>query len=147
MSHRIRPLELEDLEQLRPLDAEYAAAHAAPALASPAGLRFFARTGHAFVAERGGAVCGFVLAQALWDGVHPTLWLMRLVAAEADARASLAEALVKSSYDAAVYHLRADLPPTDAPLQEALRVSGWQSQPLVHFVRTLGSGAGVTVGA
>jgi len=146
MSHRIRPLELDDLAQLLPLDADYAAAHAAPGLVNPAALRFFARTGHAFVAEQGDAVRGFALAQALWDGVHPTLWLMRLVGADVDARAALAEALVKSAYDAAVYHLRADLPPTDAPLQTTLRASGWQPQPLAHFVRTLGSRAGATAG-
>jgi len=140
MNLRIRPIELDDLERLEPLDADYGAAHGQPRLISPASLRFFARTGHAFVAELDPeSPRGFVLAQALWDGVRPTLWCMRLVASDAAALAALAEALVKSAYDAAVYHLRAEVPEGDSDLQAHFLASDWQPRPMVRLERVLGS--------
>lgn len=143
MNLRIRPIELEDLESLGPLDVAYAAAQAQAALLSGASLRFFARTGHSFVAEHGvGELVGFVLAQALWDGVRPAVRVTRLVAVDELVRAALAEALVKSAYDAAVYSLLAEVPPRDTALQALLARNHWQLQPMVRFERTLGSRAG-----
>jgi hypothetical protein len=151
----LRPVETDDTEDLAPLDAAYAARHGVDPLVGAAALSFFARTGHAFVAFAGAPVeasplvsgvperprpVGLALAQAVWDGARPTVWLIRLIG-EAPARRALAEAVVKSAYDAAVYTLMADVPGTDADLAELMAEAGWIERPVRRFERTLGSGA------
>ena len=140
MSLLLRPLEVDDLAALEPLDAAYAARHGvAPAVAAAA-LAFYARSGHALLAEADGRVVGLALAQAVWDGVRPTVRLVRL-AGEPRARRALAEAVVKSAYDAAVYDLVAEVPDDDVDLAVLLAGVGWTERPLRSFARTLGSRA------
>jgi hypothetical protein len=151
----LRPVESDDLTDLAPLDAAYAARYGVDRLVGAAALSFFARTGHAFVASAGsepgppagvsaGAErprpVGLALAQAVWDGARPTVWLIRLIG-EAPVRRALAEAVVKSAYDAAVYTLVADVPGDDADLAALMADSGWSERSVRRFERTLGSGA------
>ena len=139
---RVRPLDVDDLERLAPIDAAAAArAGGAPAL-TPGGMAFYARTGHAFVAETGDAPRGFCLAQAIWDGRRPTLRLATLAVADAadgEAREALLEAVTKSAYDAAVYDLVAELPEGDEAAHRLLAREGWSPEPVRLFRRTLGS--------
>jgi hypothetical protein len=76
----------------------------------------------------------------VWDGARPTVRLVRLVGADA-ARRALAEAVVKSAYDAAVYALVAEVPTTDTELAELLASGGWGERPTRRFERLLGSAA------
>jgi hypothetical protein len=144
----LRPVETDDTEDLAPLDAAYAARYGVDPLIGAAALSFFARSGHAFVAYAGSAAgvverprpVGVALAQAVWDGARPTVWLVRLLGA-APVRRALAEAVVKSAYDAAVYALMADVPGDDAELAQLLADAGWDERPMRRFGRTLGSAA------
>ena len=136
----LRSLERDDEAALRPLDAAYAAAHGVEPLISAASTSFFERTGHAFVALEGGRVRGFVLAQAVWGGAHPTLHTPRVVGSP-EARAALVAALVKSAYDAAVMDLTIVVPASDVPLADLLAGASWREEPLRTFARTLGSRA------
>jgi hypothetical protein len=158
----LRPVETDDLVDLAPLDAAYAARYGVEPLVGAAALSFFARTGHAFVAHPAGGTSeaparppaeavagaagerprpvGMALAQAVWDGARPTVWLVRLIG-EAPARRALADAVVKSAYDAAVYALVADVPGDDADLADLMADTGWSERPIRRFERTLGSGA------
>jgi hypothetical protein len=166
----LRPVETDDLADLAPLDAAYAARYGVDPLVGAAALSFFARTGHAFVAQAAGGTAagppggtaggpagspvgavagaagerprpvGMALAQAVWDGARPTVWLVRLIG-EAPARRALADAVVKSAYDAAVYTLVADVPGDDADLADLMADAGWRERPIRRFERTLGSGA------
>jgi hypothetical protein len=142
MSLLLRPLEVDDLGDLEALDAAYAGRHDVAAIVGPASLAFFARSGHAFLAlERPTRTVGFALAHAVWDGARPTLRLVRLVGERAPRRA-LAEAVVKSAYDAAVYALVAEVPTGDAELADLLSGAGWGERPIRRFERVLGSARG-----
>jgi hypothetical protein len=66
--------------------------------------------------------------------------LVRLIG-EARARRALADAVVKSAYDAAVYTLVADVPGDDAELADLMADAGWSERPVRRFERLLGSGA------
>lgn len=74
---------------------------------SLAALKFYGRSEHSFVAEAG-EICGFILAQSVWQGDRPAV-LIRTHAvsqdAPADTAAGLLRAVVKSAYDAAVYEV------------------------------------------
>jgi len=140
MSLSLRPVAVDDLEALQPLDAAYARAMGVAPAVEAASLGFFARTGHAFVAESGGRVQGAALAQAVWDGVRPTVRVSRLIGAP-EARRALAEAVVKSAYDAAVYDLAAEVPAADEALAALLGAAGWSERPVRRFERLLGSRA------
>ncbi len=139
----LRPLEANDLDVLRALEAAYAERTGMPASIDRAGVHHVARSGHAFVATRTGDACGMVLAHAIWDGSRPVVSVTRLVAAGDDPQvlARLLEALVKSAYDAAVYDLVVDLPETDAAGRAAVEASGFVAQPLRRYGRVLGSRA------
>lgn len=139
MSVPLRPLDVDDLDALVPLDAAYADRHGVPAAVSRASLAYYARAGHAFVAGTPTVVRGFVLAHAVWDGARATLQVARLVAPDDDAvRHALVEAVVKSAYDAAVYDLGVDLPASDAAGAAALG-GAWTERPVRRFERVLGS--------
>jgi hypothetical protein len=138
----VRPLVVDDLEALAPIDRAAAARVSSEPLLTAAGMAFYARTGHAFVAEAEEGPRGFCLAQAIWDGRRPTLRLAALAVADAadgEARAALLEAATKSAYDAAVYDLVAEVPEDDAATGELLRREGWRPEPVRPFRRTLGS--------
>jgi hypothetical protein len=149
MSLLLRPLEVDDLGALEALDVDYAGRHGLAPIVGSASLAYYARSGHAFLAQAperptgsaAGSAAGFALAQAVWDGARPTVRLVRLVGALA-ARRALAEAVVKSAYDAAVYALVAEVPTTDTELAELLASGGWGEHPTRRFERLLGSAAG-----
>lgn len=148
MALLVRPIEPDDFTALAPLDAAYASRFALEEDVTEGSVSFFARSGHAFVAEGADGPVGFALAQAVWDGARPTLRLGRLAlrpdAGSADARAEVREALLeavtKSAYDAAVYRLVAEIPHADAESCEALRRHAWHERPLRAFGRQLGAG-------
>jgi hypothetical protein len=141
MTHLLRSVEVDDLAGLEALDGAYAARHGLAPVVGAASLAFYARSGHAFVATDGGAAVGFALAQAVWDGARPTVRLVRLAAAAPAAGPALAEAVVKSAYDAAVYDLVADVPASDVALADLLAAAGWGERPVRRFERVLGSRA------
>lgn len=138
MNLSLRAVEIDDLEALTPLDTAYAMRTGVPSQLSRGALAFYARSGHAFVAEQGGRAVGFCLAQAVWSGERPVVQLARLVA-DGEALPALAEALVKSAYDAGVYDLSAELPPSDHKAAETLLAKRWQERPIRRFDRVLGS--------
>jgi hypothetical protein len=138
MSLSLRPVAVDDLAELQQLDAAYAREMGVEPAVEAASLGFFARTGHAFVAEAGGRPRGVVLAQAVWDGVRPTVRVSRLVGSP-EARRALAEAVVKSAYDAAVYDLAAEVPAADEALAALLSAAHWSERPTRRFERVLGS--------
>lgn len=139
---RVRPLDPDDLARLQVVDEAAAQATERPPVATRGAVSFYARTGHAFVAEDDGGVRGFALAQAVWDGTRPTVRLRTLAVAErsdAEARAALLEAVTKSGYDAAVYDLICELPESDDDARDLLDAAGWQLEPVRLYGRTLGS--------
>lgn len=140
----VRPLDPSDLDALTPLDAAYASALGAGPYVNRGSLHFFGRSGHSFVAEAAeGRPLGFVLAHSTWTGGHPALRLERLVAGpgndRADVAAALAEAVVKSAYDAGVYRLTAEAPEADDVGRTALTRAGFSQRDVVAYGRTLGS--------
>ncbi len=139
---RVRPLEPDDLARLAPIDASAAARADVASAVTRGSIAFYARTGHAFVAESERGVRGFALAQAVWDGTRPTVRLHALAVADAgdgEARAALLEAVTKSAYDAAVYDLVAETPEGDPAAHELLSERGWRPEPVRLYRRTLGS--------
>jgi hypothetical protein len=108
--------------------------------AVPAGLRFFSRSGHSFLAQapEDNTVQGFVLAQALWQGDQVTVLITRLLATPGAYQGLLA-AVVKSAYDAGVYEIALHLDTQNQDLTRALQENGFTVGPLVLAVRLLGS--------
>lgn len=74
-------------------------------------LKFYARTGHSFVAARGGEVRGFALAQSVWQGDRPLVLVRAVVSSDPEAVAGLLHAVVKSAYDTAVYEVHVPVSP------------------------------------
>jgi len=139
---RVRPLDVSDLDALRAFAAATPGVGEAPGRGAVA---FYARTGHAFVAETDAGVRGFAFAAAVWDGERPTVRLARLAFGGDDVdavRAALLEAVTKSAYDAAVYDLVAEVAEDDAATAAWLRQAQWRARPVTTFVRTLGSRGG-----
>ncbi|MFO7545063.1 MAG: DUF1999 family protein [Trueperaceae bacterium] len=138
------------------IDAAYATVHGVEAIVNAASVRFFARSGHSFVAERvdaaGGAACvGFVFAHAVWRGDRAAVQTARLAVADGagtGASDALVAALTKSAYDSGVYDLTVAAPRSDASFADALRMASFREVDVVTFARTLGSrgaaGGGVT---
>lgn len=139
---RVRPLDTADLENVQSVDAAAARTDQRPPVATRGSISFYARSGHAFVAEDGDGVRGFALAQAVWDGTRPTVRLGTLAVAQpsdGEARAALLEAVTKSGYDAAVYDLICEIPDGDDDARVLLDAAGWHPQPIRVYGRTLGS--------
>jgi hypothetical protein len=114
---------------------------------SLAALRFYSRSEHSFVAttdlytdpEQPTLVYGFVLAQSVWMGDKPIVWVSSLRVhpdAPSGCLAGLLHAVTKSAYDSAVYevHLAAD--PTLEPFAHR---EGYKDAGLKHLVRLLGT--------
>ncbi|PTA67792.1 DUF1999 domain-containing protein [Deinococcus arcticus] len=138
---RYRTFTEHDYEALQALDleAQRGADPAFDALAererdgrlhtSLAALKFYERSEHSFVAELGGELHGFVLAQSVWQGDRPVV-LVRTVAlrpgADAQVAGGLLHATVKSAYDTAVYEVHFPLTPAlaGAAAQEEAVVTG-----------------------
>ncbi len=146
----VRPLGVSDLWELTRLEAAQAGSAADAPYVNRGSLHYFGRSGHSFVAEGDdGSPVGFVLAHSTWQGAEPGLRLERLVTAagpRAQAVASaLAEAVVKSAYDAGVYRLSAESRSGDELVRDALEGAGFTLQDVVTYSRRLGS-AGAQVG-
>lgn len=145
-----RPLDIDDAEPLAAIDRVYARAHGLEPRASEASLRFFARGGHAFVAEGGSGVLGFVLAQPVFDGERPTLWATRLASVppgDEGVLRALLKALTKSAYDAGIYDVRVELPRADAAGAAALAAEDYGPAPAAVYLRHLGSRAAAVASA
>lgn len=136
-----KPLSEEDGEALAPFDRAYAQRFGLEPILTRSSLKFYLRTGHAFAAYLGEEARGFVLAQAIWNGTRPTVYLSRLATAEGDAPAkrALIEAVTKSAYDAAVYDLAAALPAADEVGCQTLEEARYKEEATRHYVRVLGS--------
>lgn len=140
-----RPFQEDDGEALRAVDDAASERRGGEPVLTAGALSFYARSGHAFVAIRDGAPCGFALAQAVWDGRRATLRSRPFVLADDaddEARAALLEAVTKSAYDAAVYHLVAESAEGDVRTRSLLEREGWRPEPVRTYRRTLGSGGG-----
>ena len=140
MNAPLRPVDVDDLDAFAPLDAAYAAAHGLEPAVTRASLAFYGRSGHSFAAGAAAAPRGFVLAHAVWDGARPTVSIARLVAVDGEPAVlrALAEAVVKSAYDAAVYDLTVDLPAGDEAARAAF-AAPWRERPVRRFERVLGA--------
>jgi hypothetical protein len=150
MDTHARPLEPEDAPAIDEIDAAYAAAYGLERRTGTASLRFFARTGHAFVAEGEGGIRGFVLAQAVFDGERPTVVAGRLASpppGDDEALRALLRALTKSAYDAGVYDLRVEVPAADAAGGAALEAERFGAAPATVYARHLGSRAAAVAAA
>lgn len=141
-----RPLTAEDQAALEPLDASYAAQYGLGAVVTKSSVSFYVRSGHAFVAVRGGETIGFVFAQAVWNGTRPTVYVNRLAVTEvadtdidAGAREALLEAVTKSAYDAAVYDLQVQVPEADGGAAGALAAKSYVLTAERLYSRVLGS--------
>ncbi|WP_243028168.1 DUF1999 family protein [Thermus albus] len=102
-------------------------------------VRFFARTGHSFLAEEGEEPKGFALAQAVWQGEATTVLVNRVEGQDQATLEGLLAAVVKSAYDAGVYEVALHLDPSREALKRALEAQGFHIGPLVLAVRILGS--------
>ena len=151
MDTHARPLEPDDAPAVRAIDGAYARAYGLEPRAGEASLRFFARTGHAFVAVgEDGGVRGYVLAQAVFDGERPTLFASRFASrppGDGEALRALLRALTKSAYDAGVYDLRVELPAEDAAGAAALDAESYRPAITSVFTRQLGSRADAVAAA
>ena len=137
-----RPLSPDDEDMLGPLDTSYAQQFGLEPIVSKSSVSFYVRTGHAFVAVRDAKAVGFVLAQAVWNGTRPTVYVNRLSVEnpdDAEAREALLEAVTKSAYDAAVYDLQVQVPEADAGAAQALAVKEYALRPEQVYGRVLGS--------
>lgn len=112
---------------------------------SLAALRFFERSEHSFVAEKGGLLIGAIFGQSVWQGDHPIVLISRLwvspslqnpqPAAALEVARSLLKVCSKSAYDAAIYELHLAVP--DA-LRPAAHLEEFRT-PGDYAVRYLGS--------
>ncbi len=137
-----KPLSEEDGEALAPFDRAYAQRFGLEPILTRSSLKFYLRTGHAFAAYLGEEARGFVLAQAIWNGTRPTVYVNRLAVPDpedTDSREALLEAVTKSAYDAAVYDLAAALPAADEVGCQTLEEARYKEEATRHYVRVLGS--------
>ncbi len=137
----VQPVSLEHLDALELIDREYAERYGLAPVLSRGSLIFYSRSGHSFVSLEADKVTGFVLAQAIWNGVRPQVFALRLATTEL-ANASydvLLEALTKSAYDAAVYDLSILQVRHDTVARAALNARQYQEQDITLYSRTLGS--------
>jgi hypothetical protein len=137
-----RPLSQDDEEVLVEMDKTFAEKIGLEPFLSRSSLHFYVRTGHAFVSLRAAQATGFVLAQSVWNGTRPTLYVNRLAVAnleDHESRLALLEAVTKSAYDAAVYDLHVQHPSADTQGLAALAEKQYLEQPLRLFERVLGS--------
>ena len=106
----------------------------------PTALRFFARSGHSFVAANELGIQGFVLAQAIWQGDRATVLVTRIASNDNATYKGLLNALIKSAYDANAYEVALLVAQKDrGDLYLAAKNSGFASSGLELLVRILGS--------
>jgi hypothetical protein len=137
-----RPLSQDDEEALVGIDQGFARAIGLEPFLSRSSLHFYIRTGHSFVAMREGQVTGFVLAQAIWNGTRPIVYINRLAVldlSDHESREALLEATIKSAYDAAVYDLWVQHPQNDSSGLQSLEKKLCKPREIRIFERILGS--------
>lgn len=137
-----RPLAQEDEERLVAIDQSFSQNLGLEAFLTRSSLHFYVRTGHSFVAMRSGQATGFVLAQAVWNGTRPTVYVNRLALADLSdyqSREALLEAVIKSAYDAAVYDLWLQHPQQDREGLKSLAGKSFYEKEIRTFERVLGS--------
>lgn len=137
-----RPLTQDDEDVLAEIDKAYAEQVGLEPFLSRSSLHFYVRTGHSFVAVRSGQPTGFVLAQSVWNGTRPTVYVNRLAVENLEnneSRLALLEAVTKSAYDAAVYDLHVQHPSVDVEGLAALAEKQYLEKPFRIFERVLGS--------
>jgi hypothetical protein len=91
---------------------------------------------------REGQVTGFVLAQAIWNGTRPIVYINRLAVldlSDHESREALLEATIKSAYDAAVYDLWVQHPQNDSSGLQSLEKKLCKPREIRIFERILGS--------
>jgi Protein of unknown function (DUF1999) len=122
---------------------------------SLASLRFFARSEHSFVAidastaddPEATTVLGLILAQSVWMGDKPIVWISTLRVhpdAPGGTLPGLLHASVKSAYDTAVYEVHM---PVDKTLWMFAQREGFKDAGLKHVVRYLGTRTNTAPGA
>lgn len=137
-----RPIELKDAETLKNIDKIYAQQCAETSKLTKGSLNFYIRTGHAFIAIRNNKAIGFVFAQAIWNGMRPTVFVDYIAVIEKtdlEARLIMLEAVTKSAYDAAVYHIQVQVFTKDTVAIQALLEKQYYEKPLRVYERILGS--------
>jgi hypothetical protein len=85
---------------------------------------------------------GFVLAQAVWNGTRPVVYVNRLAVldlADQESREALLEGVIKSAYDAAVYDLWVQHPQQDTSGLQSLEKKLYKLKEIQIFERILGS--------
>lgn len=140
----VRPVTEADLEALAALERHQLTRFLDRELVSAASLRYYGRSGHAFVAERSGRAVGFALGRTGWDGARATVSVERLAAEEGayDALDALLAAVTKSAYDAGVHRIELRVPNADAATLARAEGGGFRAEPIALWTRTLGSGGG-----
>jgi Protein of unknown function (DUF1999) len=114
---------------------------------SLAALRFYARSEHSFVAvspesidpDAPSNVYGFILAQSVWMGDKPIVWVSNARVhpdAPSGCLAGLLHAVTKSAYDSAVYEMHLAV---DKNLEHFAHKEGYKDIGAKHMVRFLGS--------
>jgi len=106
----------------------------------PTAIRFFARSGHSFVAADESDLHGFVLAQAVWQGDRATVLVTRIAAKNKETYTGLLNALLKSAYDANAYEAALLVNRENRnELYDAAKGTGFSNSKLEMLVRVLGS--------
>ncbi len=137
-----RPLQLDDVKELKPIDEAYAHHFAIEPNLTQGSLNFYIRTGHAFTAIRKSKIVGFILAQTVWNGTRPILFANYMAVAEIKdllARSAMLEAVTKSAYDAAVYNIQVQIPTKDTIAIQSLIEKQYDEKDLCIYGRILGS--------
>lgn len=137
-----RALTPEDGNTLKPIDEAYALAFGLEPILTRSSLSFYTRSGHSFVAMKEGVARGFVLAQSVWNGTRPTVFVNRLAVAavnDVEARQALLEAVTKSAYDAAVYDIQVQQSGRDQAAVQALFDKQYKPTEMKVYERILGS--------
>ncbi len=121
---------------------------------SLASLRFFSRSEHSFVAiearsadEEATTVYGLILAQSIWMGDKPVVWISHIRVhpdAPGGTLPGLLHASVKSAYDSAVYEVYMAVDKTLWPFAQR---EGFKDAGLKHVVRYLGARTRTAPGA
>lgn len=137
-----RPLSQDDEDTLVAIDQSFSKILGLEPFLTRSSLHFYVRTGHSFVSMRSGQPTGFVLAQAVWNGTRPSVYVNRLAVADlsdTESREALLEATIKSAYDAAVYDLWIQHPQKDAQGVNSLATKSFNEKEIQIFERILGS--------
>lgn len=140
----VRPVSEDDLDAVVALEREHLARYPDRPLATAASLRYYGRSGHAFVAECSGRLLGFALGRSSWDGARASVTVERLAAADGadDAIDALLAAVTKSAYDAGTYRIEIRVASGDAALRARAGAEAFRPEPITLLSRTLGSRGG-----